>query len=206
MDARRMRAVLGCVVAAAAVASALGSGAAVAAGSGGTVPTVAAFTWTQAKSVRSAADLAGVSGGARALVTTPTIEVAQIRRYVSGTMRGYGAGAGKAGHGCSDVTLTTTRMNAFGAVLTSAKTTVRNWCNNGVSVTSEPTVQRSMTAQLGWSACGWDNDYAGWLHGHDRYGAGGNALFALGNSCAGAAPQLHNDVQVQGDGQYHWSY
>ena len=64
MDARRMRAVLGCVVAAAAVASASGSGAAVAAGSGAAVPTVPAFTWAQAQSVHSAADLAGVDDSA----------------------------------------------------------------------------------------------------------------------------------------------
>ncbi len=207
MVGRRTRVGLGCgVVAALGVAAgvfALGSAPAAASGGAGGVKTVSAATWNAAASVHSAADLARVSSAARSLVVTPSIEIAQVRRTVPGTTQPYVPGRGPR---CADVTLTTVRRNVFGAVLMTAKTTVRNWCFNGTTVTSEPTVQRSTSATMGWSTCGWDDDYAGWLQARSRFGAGGDARFALGRSCAGASAQLHNDVEVQGDGHYSWAY
>jgi hypothetical protein len=143
------------------------------------------------------------------LVITPTVEVVQVQRRVPGTTGGghqMASGSGKARPGCYDVTLTTMRRNVFGSVLMEAKTTVRNWCTDGSRITSSPTVQRSLRARWGWSACGWDADYAGWLHTATRFGAGGDAMFAYGSSCAGAQRQSHHDVQVHGDGTHTWDY
>jgi hypothetical protein len=210
MVVRRMRAVAGCVVAVAVVAAA--ATAATAAGDGGgspgvgAVPQVPAFAWEEAQSVKSVADLRDVSAAARSLVTTPTVEIVKTRRVASGSASTFASGTSKARKGCSDVWLSTTRVNAFGDVLMSARTTIRNWCADGRRVTSRPTVQRSVTAHWGWSVCGWNAAYAGWLRDGLRYGAGGNPTFAYGASCASAQPQMHHDVQVKGDGTYAWSY
>jgi hypothetical protein len=201
MKARRMRGLVGCFVAAAAVVS---STAAVAAG-GSSVRQVSAATWTEAEAVSTMADLTAASERARSLVVTPTVEIVEARRRVPG-QTAVAASSKKTRPGCYDVWLSTKRLNVFGDVLMSTTTMVRNWCHDGTRITSSPTVQRSVVARWGWSACGWDGEFAGWLHTATRYGAGGDALFAYGDSCASAQPQSHHDVQVHGDGTFQWNY
>jgi hypothetical protein len=204
--ARRMRRLVGCLAVVAIAAA--GSTAAVAAGGSG-VRQISAATWNEAARVSTMAELRAASARARSLVVTPTVEVVQIQRWVPGTTgpgHQMASGSGKARPGCHDVTLTTTKRNVFGSMLMQAKTTVRNWCTNGVRITSSPTVQRSLVGRWGWSACGWDGAFAGWLHASTRFGAGGDALFAQGGSCAAARPQSHHDVQVHGNGTHTWSY
>jgi hypothetical protein len=208
MQVRRMRVVAGCAVAAVAAASVLGAGTAVASSDDG-VRTVAAPVWTEAQSVHTAAGLARVSPAARALATRPVIETVEIKHGAPGTLArtsAYSTGGSRTIPGCGDVVLTTIRRNAFGLALMTARTTVRNWCNTGTAITSEPTAQRSVSTSLDWLACGWNNDYAGWLQGRTRFGVGGDAMFARGTSCAGATPQMHNEIEVLGNGEYHWTY
>jgi hypothetical protein len=185
------------------------STAAVAAGSvaaAPAVPKVTAARWDEAQSIGSLAELRQASSAARRLVTTPTVELVQGGRHVPGTSAGDAAGPGKVKPGCYDVWLSTTKLNAFGWVLMYQRTTIRNWCTDGVRITSRPTVQRSAQSYWGWTGCGLSNDYTGWLHGSTRFGAGGDSMFVNGSSCSGAAAHLHHDVQVQGDGTYKWTY
>jgi hypothetical protein len=170
------------------------------------VPKVTAARWDEAQSISSPAELRAASSTARRLVTTPTVELVQGGRHVPGTLAGDAAGPGKVKPGCYDVWLSTTKLNALGAVLMYQRTTIRNWCTDGVRITSRPTVQRSTQAYWGWRNCGLTNDYTGWLHTSTRYGTGGDARFANGSSCSNAAVHLHHDIQVHGDGTYKWTY
>jgi hypothetical protein len=212
MQARRTRAFVRRVVAALVVAvvastATIAVAALAAAGSTGpAVPKISSKTWNWAHDITSPAQLRGAPARVYALVTTPTVEVVTIRREGPDAKDPYLGGHAKAPRGCSDVWLSTIRLNVFGAVLMQARTTIRNWCTDGKHIVSQPTVQRSVSGKWGWVPCGWDDDYAGWLHMTTRFGAGGDALFAYGNSCAGARPQSHHDLQVHGDGTFDWSY
>jgi hypothetical protein len=170
------------------------------------VPKVTAARWDEAQSIGSMAELRAASSAARRLVTTPTVELVQGGRHVPGTSAYDAAGPGKVKPGCYDVWLSTTKLNAFGWVLMYQRTTIRNWCTDGLRITSRPTVQRTTQSYWGWTSCGLSNDFAGWLHTSTRFGAGGDAMFVNGTSCSGAAAQLHHDVEVQGDGTYDWTY
>jgi hypothetical protein len=199
----------GAAVAAAAAVVAVLTAAAAAVSAVPAAPAVAKVTaarWDEAQSISSLAELRDASAAARRLVTTPTVELVQGGRHVPGTAAGDAAGPGKVKPGCYDVWLSTTKLNAFGWVLMYERTTIRNWCTDGVRITSQPTVQRTTQSYWGWTSCGLTNDFAGWLHASTRFGAGGDALFANGTSCSGAAAHLHHDVQVQGDGTYKWTY
>jgi hypothetical protein len=202
-----MRAVLGCAVAVAGGAR-WASSATATAGEGPAVPQVSAAAWAEAQSVTTIADLRSVSARARALVTTPTIEIVKVRKVAAGEavdMRTFGVGAGKTHAGCYDVWLSSTRRNALGDVVMQSTTTVRNWCTDGTRITPQPTVQRASRGYWGWSACGWDADYAGFVRGNAQWAAAGDAMFGYG-SCASAAPQSHHEIDVRGDGTYDWSY
>jgi hypothetical protein len=200
---RRMRGLVGCLVAAIAVVTP--TMAAIAA-DGSSVRQISAATWNEARGISTIAELRAASPQARRLVTTPTIELVEVRRRVPGSSSGWHEqSASKVPAGCYDVSLATTRLNVLGDVVMQATTALRNWCTNGRQITSSPTVQRSSSARWGWVPCGWDADYAGWLHTATRFGAGGDARFGAG-SCAGASRQSHHDIQVHGDGTYSWSY
>ncbi len=206
MRGRRTRRWVGGAVVSAVAVVAVSAAAITASASAATapaVPKVTAARWDEAQSIGSMAELRAASATARRLMTTATVELVQGGRHVPGTLAGDAAGPGKVKPGCYDVWLATTKLNALGRVLMYQRTTIRNWCTNGVRITSRPTVQRSTQSYWGWRYCGLANAYTGWLHASTRYGTG--ALFANG-SCAGAAVHLQHDIRVQGDGTYKWTY
>jgi len=153
--------------------------------------------------VRNVRDVQRLSVRAQRRVRTPVVEVTEYRK-VPETVDTYGSGRGRVKRGCYRVWVTRTRKNVFGWTLITAKTTIRNWCNNGKRITSSPTVTRSLKGQWGWSACGWADSYSGWLRGRARYGAGGYGQFAYADSCFVPQAQLRNELQVQGDGRWFW--
>jgi hypothetical protein len=152
--------------------------------------------------VRSERDVAPLSVRARRRVTTPVVEVTEYRKVLERAT--YGSGSGKVGRGCYRVWVKRTRRNVFGWVLMTAQTTIRNWCNNGRTITSQPTVVRTQNAHWGWSSCGWVSEYSGWLRSRTRFGAGGYARYAYADSCFTAQMRLRNELQVQGDGRWFW--
>jgi hypothetical protein len=152
--------------------------------------------------VRSEADLPRLSAAAQKVITTPSIEVVEVGRAPD-PRASYATGVGKVGTGCYLVVVSRKRENVLGWVLFSAKTTVRNWCENGIVMTSIPSVQRDSTAHWGWTACGWTNVYTGWLHVRTRYVATGESMFARANACW--TPKiLKSEAQVRGNGFYTW--
>jgi hypothetical protein len=165
-------------------------------------PTVPSGVRKEVARVKSPGDLRRVSARARELIRTPVVEETATQRIEPPAT--YGSGGKALGRGCYDVWVTRTRRNVFGWTLTSARTEIRNWCNDGRRITSSPTVVRSQQGHWGWATCGWNGAYRGWLRSRTRYGAGGYALFALGDSCFAPQVQLRNELQVFGDGRYYW--
>src|SRR5690348_9622186 len=103
MQMRRMRAVLGGAFVLAIVATATAS----AAPSSG-VTMLSGPTYNEARAVHSMADLAHASRHARALVTTPVVEIVDTKRIDPKTGTEYSA---RARAGCFDVWLSTTQLN-----------------------------------------------------------------------------------------------
>jgi hypothetical protein len=204
MHERRKRVFGGIVAVAVVMITVAAAAAAASTGGDAAVPHVDDDVWTQARTIHSAADVAHAPAAVRALVTAPTLEIVRVRRAVSKTGAYVTPAGARSPKGCFDVSLTKTRVNALGETLTYARTVVRNWCNDGTSITSQPTVQRQQSARLGWTVCGWNNDYSGWLLGHVRFGTGGDALFGVG-SCAKPSPELRIDIHLGGDGVFHWA-
>ncbi|MCU1426306.1 MAG: hypothetical protein JWL83_306 [Actinomycetia bacterium] len=167
------------------------------------VGTITPAVEREVRSLRSVRDLVTLPASTRRMVTTPAVEVVSWQRVPIGAAS-YSSGNSKVGRGCFDAWVSRSRKNVFGWVLMTAKTTIHNWCNDGRRITSSPTVVRSVNGHWGWSGCSWNNSYQGWLSGRTRYGAGGYAQFAFGDTCFSAQMQLRNEVQVQGNGRYYW--
>jgi hypothetical protein len=152
--------------------------------------------------VDSVDDLARVSPAARKIIQAPAVEVIEAGKAVDPRLA---SGSGKAGPGCYQAWVSRKRQNVLGWVLMSSKTTVRQWCNNGTVITSQPTVQRTIRARWGYQLCGTFNTYERFFGaGRVRYGATGTAEFALTGQCDTQPKLIRNTINVYGNAMYLW--
>ncbi len=158
--------------------------------------------------VDSEEDLQQVSDDARRVATTATHEVTETitgeqTPNEAGIGVARGSGSGYQPPGCYWVKVTRVLQNQVGWDLVRAESTIHNWCHNGSRITSSPTPVRYQNAYWGWVGCGWSSTYQGWLSDGWRYGMGGYAKFAYGNTCFAPQVQLRNELQVYGNGNWY---
>jgi hypothetical protein len=154
-------------------------------------------------SVDSVEDLARISPQARKIIQAPTVEVVEAGKATEAA-GAYAAGTGKVGRACWRVWVSRKRQNQLGWVLMSAKTTVAQWCHNGTTIRSTPTVQRAMRGRWGYSFCAMRDAFAGFVNGRSRYHASADAAFVLGSGCRGTTKTIHSEMNVYGSGKYGW--
>ncbi len=142
-----------------------------------------------------------------AIVTTPAKSVSKITAVPTSAPHAKGANrwlrnGSIPSYGCWWLTVSKAKKNLLGWTLYSAEQHLRNVCRSGSTFSPDPTSQRRYTAAWGWTHCGWNAEYAGWVSGNSVFGAGGQARFALGGLCWATTGII--GVEIEADAVAGW--
>lgn len=73
--------------------------------------------------------------------------------------------------------------NVYGQILRESWIIVNNWCFDGKVIYADPWARFQSDGQWGWTDCGWNNPWQGWIRWTQEWAAGGTAVFGFGK-CA----------------------